>query len=220
MIDLNVTGDRRKKLVKRMESILGVRAYYMAMPTCAFRVGDYEVSKTGQVTPNLPEDVVAALARAGYTPVGQEEDAAPEEEVPEVDGITITIPLSMMSEAGLTNFKNMAASKAELIKAAFGLNDLPPVEVDDGVVKVHWFDGLENTEHAQEFVKAMAEKAELQKYVSAKPLETDNPKYSFRVFLNALGFKGGNYKRLRRDLLANLEGSSAWRHGKPEGSAI
>ena len=98
------------------------------------------------------------------------------------------------------------------------------MEMGDGVIIIRWFEGIdlsaEREGYAREFVRAMANKAREQKYVSAKPLVTDNPKYSFRVFLNSLGFKGADSKKLRADLLTDLSGNSAWRHGKPEGSVV
>ena len=98
------------------------------------------------------------------------------------------------------------------------------MEMGDGVIIIRWFEGIdlsaEREGYAREFVRAMANKAREQKYVSAKPLVTDNPKYSFRVFLNSLGFKGADSKKLRADLLKDLSGNSAWRHGKPEGSVV
>lgn len=213
MMDFNVTGPQRKKLVKKLEAITGQRAVYQGMPSTAFVVGEYTVSKTGQITPSPTEDIVSALARAGFHAVGGQ---AEEEEAPaEVIGITITIPRDRLTDTAVENFRNMVSSKAALIQQAFGLRELP-TEVGDEEIIVRWFEGTENTQYAEDFVRAMVDKAQEQKYVSPKPLVTDNPKYSFRVFLNALGFKGGDNKRLRKDLLANLEGSSAWRHGKPE----
>ncbi len=52
-----------------------------------------------------------------------------------------------------------------------------------------------------------------------KPDTSDNEKYAFRCFLLRLGMIGEEYKPVRRVLLRNLTGSSAFRHGKPEGGA-
>ena len=214
MLNFNVTGAERKKLVKKLEAIVGERAVYQGMPSMAFKVGEYEVSKTGEVTPTPADDIVSALASAGFTAESGETETEQE-----VIGITITIPRDTLSDTAVENFRNMAASKADLIEQAFGLQELP-TEVGEDALIIRWFEGTENTAHATEFVSAMLEKAGQQRYVSPKPLETTNPRYSFRVFLNALGFKGPGYKELRSDLLANLEGNSAWRNGKPERSAV
>jgi hypothetical protein len=53
-----------------------------------------------------------------------------------------------------------------------------------------------------------------QKRVFAQVTETDNEKYAFRCFLLRLGFIGSEYKTVRKILLRNLTGDSAFRHGK------
>ena len=58
----------------------------------------------------------------------------------------------------------------------------------------------------------------LQRVVN-KPDTSDNEKYAFRCFLLRLGMIGADYKAARKVLLRNLTGSSAFRHGKPEGGA-
>ena len=52
------------------------------------------------------------------------------------------------------------------------------------------------------------------KRVSSKPTETDNDKYAFRCFLLRLGFIGKEYKSVRKILLRNLTGNSAFRSVK------
>ena len=213
MVNFNVTGSRRKQLVKKLESLLGERAVYMGMPTTAFRVGEYTVSKNGEITGGeLSDDIKAALARAGFVPVSESEEVgetAPEEP----DGLVFTVPIAELDDKAVGNFENMVASKGELIKAAFGISELPISRTEDGL-QILWFQKQEpdNLQVAEKFINAMLAKAKEQKYVSAKPLETDNERYSFRVFLNALGFIGTEHKQLRKTLLKNLSGSSAWRH--------
>ena len=105
-----------------------------------------------------------------------------------------------------------------MIKLAFGISALP-VEYANGEIAVRWFEHIELAEedakHAGAFVRAMARLAAERKYVTPKPLETDNPRYNFRVFLLSLGFIGPEYKALRKALLKNLEGESSYRHPKP-----
>ncbi|WP_435924460.1 hypothetical protein [Paenibacillus sp. DYY-L-2] len=52
------------------------------------------------------------------------------------------------------------------------------------------------------------------KYTSPKSKDTDNDKFTFRLFLIRLGMVGEEYKTTRKILLANLEGHSAFRGGK------
>ena len=212
MVNFNVTGSRRKQLVKKLESLLGERAVYLGIPSTAFKVGEYTVSKTGEITGGeLSNEIRTALARAGFVPVSEtdESETAPEEKP---KGLTFTIPLSELNGKA-ENFLNMVESKGELIKAAFGIDELPVNRTEDEL-QILWFKDKEpdNPQVAEKFVRAMVEKASTQKYVSPKPLETDNAKYSMRVFLNSIGFIGTDHKAIRAELLKNLSGSSAWRH--------
>ena len=106
MVNYNVTGSRRKQLVKKLESLLGERAVYLGMPTCGFKVGEYTVSKTGEITgAELSDEIKSSLARAGFVPVSEtdESETAPEEKP---KGLTFTIPLSELNGKA-ENFVNM-----------------------------------------------------------------------------------------------------------------
>ena len=211
MIRYNVTGNERKKLVKKLSELVGERAAYQGMPTMAFKIGEYTVDKEGTVSPDPTEDIIRALSRAGFD--GEKSEA--EEATPDPIGLIINIPLEKLTEKQIENFENMAKSKGELIKQAFGIDDLP-VEENETDLRIRWFENMEPTAElsktATEFVSAMLEKAGKQRHVSANPVPTDNPRYNFRVFLNALGFLGDEHKEIRKALLKNLPGNSAFRH--------
>jgi hypothetical protein len=51
------------------------------------------------------------------------------------------------------------------------------------------------------------------KYASYKQSQEDNPKFALRTWLTRLGMVGERYKEVRRTLLKNLEGNSAFRKG-------
>ena len=76
----------RKELVKDISEILGEKAEYMRMPTCAYRIGDYTVAKDGTLTweTNVADaDVLLQALNArgwGYSIVI--ENSAPEEPQP------------------------------------------------------------------------------------------------------------------------------------------
>ncbi|GIW48993.1 MAG: hypothetical protein KatS3mg079_469 [Caloramator sp.] len=57
------------------------------------------------------------------------------------------------------------------------------------------------------------------KYASYKQSQQDNPKYAFRTWLIRLGMNGDEYKQIRKTLLSNLDGNSAFRKISREGSA-
>ena len=58
--------------------------------------------------------------------------------------------------------------------------------------------------------------AKAQSRALAKVKPTDNEKYTFRTWLTRLGMIGDEYKEIRRELLQNLSGNSAFRKGKKE----
>ena len=74
------------------------------------------------------------------------------------------------------------------------------------------------------FIHALYEMAKTQKRVTAKVRETENDKFTMRVFLIRLGFIGEEYKTARKILLQNLTGNSSWKNGQPpekaEGSTL
>ena len=47
IIYYDVTGAARKNLVAAIERLTGEKAKYLGVPSCAYRIGNYEVSKDG-----------------------------------------------------------------------------------------------------------------------------------------------------------------------------
>lgn len=64
------------------------------------------------------------------------------------------------------------------------------------------------------------QQAKMLKYASAKVKDTDNEKFTFRVWIIRLGMLGNEYKDTRKILMQNLTGNSAFRYGKPEKETI
>ena len=83
-----------------------------------------------------------------------------------------------------------------------------------GTVEFRLFDGSLDENSIEAYVKfcaAIVTYAENVTKTSAKKIDTDNDKYSFRVFMIKLGMKGKEFKTSREILMRNLEGNSAWR---------
>jgi hypothetical protein len=91
---------------------------------------------------------------------------------------------------------------------------------DSGIIIFRFFHVEQNAEkiHAYtQFVELLDQTAKTLKYTSAKAYNTDNDKFTFRLFLIKLGMIGTGYKTTRKVLLEKLEGNSAFRNGsKPE----
>lgn len=53
----NVTGQDRKELVGIISKVVGMKAVYKFMPTCAFVISNITVEKDGTIPLNLPSSL-------------------------------------------------------------------------------------------------------------------------------------------------------------------
>ncbi len=132
-----------------------------------------------------------------------------------MDKLTISIPRTAMDDRAIDNLKALIKSKESLIKKALGTETLA-IEMNDEKLSFPWFktdvdDGL-NIYAA--FISSLCDVSRnLTRVNSKEEKPVENEKYAFRCFLLRLGFVGDSYKRHRKVLLQNLEGSSAFRSG-------
>jgi hypothetical protein len=88
-------------------------------------------------------------------------------------------------------------------------------------LEYRWFNGTLHAGKVKAYIqfslalsaKAMTARASCSKKREFNP---DTARYDFRVFLLKLGLIGDEFKTARLHLLANLKGSAAWKHGRPE----
>lgn len=221
-VKYNLTGPARKELVKAIENITGEKAIYKKVPSCAYAVEDYTITKDGTLQWDERTDVSAAkllvkrLADAGFAAEDfQIESIEPDKSEPVEEGLCIQIPKSSISDFELGLMEKMIAGKASLIKKATGASNLD-VEIKDDVVCFPWFDALPDPEMIRAvsvFITRLAALSRDMKRVTASEREVENERYAFRCFLLRLGFIGDEYKSARKTLLKNLSGSSAFRNG-------
>ena len=209
----NVTGADRKRLINLIAEITGCDAKYLGAPTFAYEVESFTINKNGSVTfddradSEEIEQIIERLYEAGFTA----ENAEPDE-----SRICISMPKSLFTDSALENLKAIVAAKGNLIKKAFGTDELP-VEVTDTKFSFPWFAGTPTPEELKAydtFICKLCEMARNQIRVNATEKPTDNEKYAFRCFLLRLGFIGAEYKETRKILLRNLTGSSAFKSGQ------
>lgn len=220
-ITLNATD--RKPLVKAISELTGEKAVYMKTPTCAYKIGDYTVTREGNL--KAPDSLDAetlqqlkeVIESAGFqldnieVPEATAEDSSEDE----ITGICISMPRSLFTDANLENLKNIIAAKRSLICKALGTDDLP-LEITDTKVSFPWFPGQPDADSVKAydtFVCKLCEMARNMKRSNATEKPVDNDKYAFRCFLLRLGFIGAEYKTERKFLLKNLTGSSAFKSG-------
>ena len=220
-ITLNATD--RKPLVKAISELTGEKAVYLKTPTYAYKIGDYTVTREGNL--DVPDGLDAetlqqlkeVIESAGFqldnieVPEATAEDSSEDE----ITGICISMPRSLFTDANLENLKNIIAAKRSLICKALGTDDLP-LEITDTKVSFPWFPGQPDADSVKAydtFVCKLCEMARNMKRSSATEKPVDNDKYAFRCFLLRLGFIGAEYKTERKILLKNLTGSSAFKSG-------
>ena len=182
-IRYNVTGAKRKELVKVIADTTGARAEYKFMPTCNYEIDYFTVTKDGtllfddRADSEEVERVLESIAAAGFEcepqdgveqPSGQEtketEEIADSAPQGEPVGLTVEIPLHKVAVGNLTK---LLEAKGNLIRKALGITDLRVEVLEDRVA----------------------------------------------CFLLRLGFIGSEYKAERKILLKNLSGSSAFKNG-------
>ena len=209
----NVTGPDRKRLAAAISEFTQCRAEYQFMPTCAYVIGVYTLTKEGALIceeSEVPASLLRYLADAGFT------FESHEPECEEAHGLSIQMPAAAFTENALRNLYALVEAKSELIKKALGITALPINRIDDRI-DFPWFSEDSTPEELQaymHFITALCDMARNQKRINTCEQKTDNEKYTFRCFLLRLGFIGAEYKTERKILLRNLTGSSAFKGGK------
>ena len=212
-INFNITGTERKALVNAIAEFTGEKPNYLGMPTAAYQIGNYQVSKTGELS--WEEGTDAELLVERLIEMGYEAEVITIEEG-EGTGLEIQIPLEDVAEGNLTK---LLEAKGALIKKALGISHTR-IEIREDCIASPWFDEVPAPEVVDvytRFIAALCEMSIKQKRITAKEKEVENEKYAFRCFLLRLGFVGDEYKAARKILLKNLIGSAAFKAGGKKG---
>lgn len=208
-IKFNIEKSQRKALAQKIGELTGSEVKYLGVPSCGYQIGAYTLDKEAVLHGDeLPDDIRSELQKAGYTA----ED--------EPEALTISMPRDFFTEQSMNNLIQLIANKETLLKHALETDSLAVNECEE-TVEFPWFtvekDG--DGDAYAKFITMLCEFAKNLQRVVNKPDASDNEKYAFRCFLLRLGMIGADYKAARKVLLRNLTGSSAFRHGKPEGGA-
>ena len=176
----NATGERRKEMVKVISGIVGMKAVYMRMPTCAYAISNFTVSKEGTLawdersSEELVEKVLAGLAQAGFT--AEPEDTTEAGDSAETAVEEAGAAAEETTEEPATDAPETAAgeetAQAEPQEAGIGLTvSLPRESFTDAA--------LENLHRLVEAKAALIKKALA---VESLPVEADAEKVSFPWF--------------------------------------
>ncbi|WP_322354505.1 virulence protein [Dehalococcoides sp.] len=210
-INFNVSGNDRKRLVELISQITEAPVKYLGVPSCAYQVADFTISKNGELAfadntdKGKVEMLIERLSEASFEAEIQTKETE----------LVIQMPRAAFSDAALENLDKLIEAKGNLIKKALLLDALP-VETDEERISFPWFTSLPDADEVKAytlFISKLCEMAQNQTRITAKEKEVDNDKYAFRCFLLRLGFIGAEYKTERKILLRNLSGSSAFKGG-------
>ena len=154
-INYNVTGEQRKALVKVIADTTGAKAIYKGMPTAAYEIDYFTVTKDGGLEFSDRSDseeveaVLEALGAAGFEGIGEtaeapeearetptEADTEPQEsrsgdETRDTVELTVTLPMARHTGMSLRNLINLIYTRAGLLNGALGT----AFRVDEGLVK-------------------------------------------------------------------------------------
>lgn len=127
--------------------------------------------------------------------------------------LVIELPGSYLNEAELSRVRAIVASKASVLKKALETDNLS-IERKEDKICFPWFTDHDIDGEAKAYmqlVSGIAKRAKMLTRVTATESPSDNDKFTMRLFLVSLNFKGEEYKFARKFLLRNLSGNSSWR---------
>ena len=167
-INFNVTGTERKALVKIISETTGARAVYKYMPTCAYEIDYFTVTKEGvlvfddRADSEEVEAVLEALAAAGFEGVGETTEAPAEKPAEaaaaantagesEPAGLTVKVPAQAYTGATLRNLINLLFTREALINKALGTS----FHVEEGLTEALRDDAC--AADRESFMKAVAD---------------------------------------------------------------
>ena len=167
-ITLKMKGMERKILVTAVAEITGEKAKYLGVPSVAYRVGNYIITKEGNIETGEAEEaeifsLLERLSERGFSvdaqlkkikleekteTAGKEaeqeeriEDCLEEEkeaEDEEESGTAIQIPMKNFSERCLNNLYALVEAKGHLIKRALDVEKLP-INIRGDRLDFPWF---------------------------------------------------------------------------------
>lgn len=226
----------RKEKVKILGKHLGIKPKYLGVPSFAYEVGDFTITRDGTIINKAGDEME----------LDEILNSSEETTETEFDSIEISFPMEGHDERTIKNLLNMIYSKQSLIKKVFDCSEnivekelideistleslseilttinkenCKGIDFNDEKITFNFING--DIQTSSEFLSLLIKKAKELQYTSSKPIETDNDKYTFRTWLIRLGMIGPEYKAHRKTLLSSLTGSSAFRNGLPANKEV
>ena len=226
----------RKELVKILGEHFGVKPKYLGVPSFQYQIETpketYIIDREGKIMTSLGVEVEFEELLAG-----PEEPIGYELEIP-MDGhsgrtlrniVNMIYSKQPLIKKALGIEENIVEEDFVIKINEADINSVDSFEralnkIEEGGHPGIEFDFQEKsitfkhtgTEAATWLFALINKNAKAQSRALAKVKPTDNEKYTFRTWLTRLGMIGDEYKEIRRELLQNLSGNSAFRKGKKE----
>ena len=191
-IRYNVTGARRKELVKVISDTTGARAEYKFMPTCNYEIDYFTVTKDGTLLfddmadTEEVEQVLTTIADAGFECEAADSAAldtdAEDGGAAQDANVGCGCPVDTSCEARSTdradrrdltvripldkvavgNLTRLLEVKGTLIKKALGIADLP-IRIEEDAVDFPWFAELPSADEVNAYTHFIAALCEMSK---------------------------------------------------------
>ena len=235
----------RKELVKILGEHFGVKPKYLGVPSFQYQIETpketYIIDREGKIMTSLGAEVEFEELLAGPEAAGEseaiEETIGYELEIP-MDGhsgrtlrniVNMIYSRQPLIKKALGIEENIVEEDFVIKINEADINSVDSFEralnkIEEGGHPGIEFDFQEKSitfkhserESAAWLFALINKNAKAQSRALAKVKPTDNEKYTFRTWLTRLGMIGDEYKEIRKELLQNLSGNSAFRKGKKE----
>ncbi|WP_421789286.1 virulence protein [Gardnerella sp. DNF01205] len=204
-LEYGLKGSKRKPLIQAIEDLTGLKATYLKTPSMAYKIGSFTVGKTGTVT----STDVESLKNLKQLLDGDYGISLPEKKSESARMLTVEFP---KDKTDVVKLKKIIKNKSDLFKKALDVTSLE-IEENGETVSFPWFKNV-SQDHMDTYIKLISALCKMSlevKRVNETKHKAVNDKYAFRCFLLRLGFIGDEFKKDRKILLSNLEGSCAFR---------
>ena len=141
---IDYKAENRKALVQAISEFTGAKAKYLGMPSAAYQIDYFTVTKEGNLEfddradSEEIENLIEHLAGAGFLAETKQEET----ETEETTGLTISMPLDKVAVGNLTRLLD---AKGSLIRKALGITDTR-IEISEAKVSFPWFETIPSPE--------------------------------------------------------------------------
>ena len=224
----------RQPLISALEQETETAAVYSGAPSFRYSIGDYTVLRDGSLEVadgRMDRALLSRLAARGLIEDALDEPAGIAFQMDSFTGRTLVNIVNTLASRGKLINKaigrpNAIHMGAELVRELKAENPNTVPEFMDilhrcgGEKAIRGlrltggklvFTGFPDDDACRALAEHIVNAALSHRWIKAKETTGENEKYTFRVWLNALGMKGAQYATARAELLRNLSGDTAYR---------